>query len=199
MADLPPISPPASATAVGVAAARTSFDVAVWLLDRARADDMHLPLQKLHRLLFIAQAAYAGRAGETGALLMPAVFVADELGPIEPNLERLMVDGRPEELPADTLSRAAADFMEDIWRRFAHMPAERLNGLVAKNAAYVSALTAGRGAVIAQSMMAGSFAPTPAKIAEDVRMLRSQNGAPVAVRAWRPGLAPSAVKTEQGR
>jgi hypothetical protein len=48
-------------------------------------------------------------------------------------------------LPADTLSRAAADFMEDIWRRFAHMPAERLNGLVAKNAAYVSALAAGRG------------------------------------------------------
>jgi uncharacterized phage-associated protein len=199
MADLPEKTPsdPSAAPSFGAPAARTTFDVAVWLLDRARADDIHLPLQKLHRLLFIAQAAYAGRAEETGGLLMPAVFVADALGPIEPNLERLMVDGRPEELPAETLSRGAADFLEDVWRRFAHMPAERLNGLVAKNAAYAAALAAGRGAVIAQSLLAGSFAPAPAKIAPDVRMLRSQNGAPVAVRAWRPGMAPA--KAEQDR
>lgn len=199
MADLSEKAPSVATNALGAPAARTAFDIAVWLLDRARADDMHLPLQKLHRLLFIAQAAYAGRADDRGGLLMPAVFVADELGPIEPNLERLMVDGRPEELPAEALSRGAADFMEDIWRRFAHMPAERLNGLVGKNAAYAAALAAGRGTIIAQSSMAGSFAPAPAKIAEDVRMLRSQNGAPVAVRAWRPGPAPSAAKTGQDR
>ncbi len=199
MADLSEKAPSVATNALGAPAARTAFDIAVWLLDRARADDMHLPLQKLHRLLFIAQAAYAGRADDRGGLLMPAVFVADELGPIEPNLERLMVDGRPEELPAEALSRGAADFMEDIWRRFAHMPAERLNGLVGKNAAYAAALAAGRGTIIAQSSMAGSFAPAPAKIAEDVRMLRSQNGAPVAVRAWRPGPALSAAKTGQDR
>ena len=199
MADLPEKAPTAAANALGAPAARTAFDVAVWLLDRARADDMHLPLQKLHRLLFIARAVYASRADDAGGLLMPAVFVADELGPIEPNLERLMVDGRPEELPAETLNRAAADFMEDIWRRFAHMPTDRLNGLVGKNAAYAAAFAAGRGAVIAQSSMAGSFAPAPAKIAQDVRMLRSQNGAPVAVRAWRPGPTSSAVKTSQDR
>ena len=197
MADLYEKAPSVAANALGAPAARTAFDIAVWLLDRARADDMHLPLQKLHRLLFIAQAAYAGHADDAGGQLMPAVFVADELGPIEPNLERLMVDGRPEELPAEALSRSAAGFMEDIWRRFAHMPTERLNGLVVKNAAYAAALAAGRGTVIAQSSMAGSFAPAPAKIAEDVRMLRSQNGAPVAVRAWRPGQAPGAVKTGQ--
>lgn len=199
MADLSEKAPSVATNALGAPAARTAFDIAVWLLDRARADDMHLPLQKLHRLLFIAQAAYAGRADDRGGLLMPAVFVADELGPIEPNLERLMVDGRPEELPAEALSRGAADFMEDIWRRFAHMPAERLNGLVGKNAAYAAALAAGRGTIIAQSSMAGSFAPASAKIAEDVRMLLSQNGAPVAVRAWRPGPAPSAAKAGQDR
>lgn len=199
MADLSEKAPSLATNALGAPAARTAFDIAVWLLDRARADDMHLPLQKLHRLLFIAQAAYAGRADDTGGLLMPAVFVADEIGPIEPNLERLMVDGRPEELPAEALSRGAADFMEDIWRRFAHMPTERLNGLVVKNPAYAAALAAGRGTVIAQSSMAGSFTPAPAKIAEDVRMLRSQNGSPVAVRAWRPGPAPGAVKTGQDR
>jgi hypothetical protein len=197
MADLSEKASTVAANALGAPAARTAFDVAVWLLDRARADDMHLPLQKLHRLLFIAQAAYAGRAGDGGGLLMPALFLAEELGPIEPNLERLMVDGRPEELPAEALSRGAADFMEDIWRRFAHMPTERLNGLVAKNAAYAAALAAGRGSVIAQASLAGSFAPAPAKIAADLRMLRSQSGTPVAVRAWRPGMAPA--KAEQER
>ncbi|HEY4135853.1 MAG TPA: hypothetical protein VGO34_11635 [Alphaproteobacteria bacterium] len=162
-------------------AVRTAFDVAVWLLDRARTDDMHLPLQKLQRLLFIAQAAYVD------GLLMPAVFVAEDLGPVEPNLQRLMSDGRPEDLPAEALPRQVETFLDETWRRFAHMSTERLNGLVAKNAAYAAALAAGRGCLVAQDALAGTFAAGAAKIAEDVRMLRSQNGAPVAVRAWRPG------------
>lgn len=167
-------------------AARAAFDVAVWLLDRARADDIHLPLQKLHRLLYIAHAAYAGRAPDAG-WLMPAVFVADELGPIEPNLQRLMSEGRPEDLPAEPLNREAAEFLEQIWRRFGHMPTDRLNALVGKNPAYAEALAAGRGAVIAPASFAGAFAAAP-KLAEDVRMLRSQSGAPVAVRTWHPGM-----------
>ncbi|MFN4282115.1 MAG: Panacea domain-containing protein [Alphaproteobacteria bacterium] len=179
MADPSSATPPPLCAAP---AARTAFDVAVWFLDRARADDAHLPLQKLHRLLFIAQAAYAA-----GGMLMPAVFVADELGPIEPNLERLLGDGRPEDLPAEPPNRAALALLEDVWRRFGYMPADRLGALVAKNAAYAAALAAGRGSVIAQSELAGSFAPAPAKLAEDVRMLRSQSGAAVAVRAWIPG------------
>jgi hypothetical protein len=118
---------------------------------------------------------------------MPAVFVADDLGPVEPNLQRLMSDGRPEDLPAEALPHQVGIFLEETWRRFAHMPADRLNGLVAKNAAYAAALAAGRGSLIPQAALAGTFSAGSAKIAEDIRMLRSQNGAPVAVRAWRPG------------
>jgi uncharacterized phage-associated protein len=187
MAD--PSAPPSQLT-LGAPALRAAFDAAAWFLDRARADDAHLPLQKLQRLLFIAQAAYAGSPGEgraADALLMPALFVADELGPIEPNLQRLLSDGRPDDLPVEKPSGPVAAFLEDVWRRFGHMPADRLNALVAKNAAYAAALAAGRGTAIAPTAFAGAFAPTPAKIAEDVRMLRSQSGAPVAVRAWTPG------------
>ena len=187
MADLSSV-PPSPPLPLGAPALRAAFDVAAWFLDRARSDDMHLPLQKLQRLLFVAQAAYPG-------LLMPALFVADELGPIEPNLQRLLSDGRPEDLPVEVPAGQVAEFLEDIWRRFGHMPAERLNGLVAKNAAYAAALAAGRGTAIAPTAYAGAFAPAPAKIAEDVRMLRSQNGAAVAVRAWTPGKA----RAEQDR
>jgi uncharacterized phage-associated protein len=179
MVEIPPS--PSSNHPLIAPAVRTAFDVAVWLLDRARIDDIHLPLQKLQRLLFVAQAAY------TDGLLMPAVFVADDLGPVEPNLQRLMSDGRPEDLPAEALSRQVETFLEETWRRFAHMPPDRLNSLVAKNAAYATALTAGRGTLIAQNALAGTFAAGSPKIAEDVRMLRSQSGTPVAVRAWRPG------------
>lgn len=175
---------------IGSPAARAAFDVAVWFLDRARADDVHLPLQKLHRLLFVAQAAYA-----PGGMLMPAVFVADELGPVEPNLQRLLGDGRPDDLMAEPPAQPALALLEDVWRRFGHMPPERLNALVAKNAAYAAALAAGRGSVIAQGDLAGSFAPAPAKLAEDVRMLRSQSGAAVAVRAWTPGMTTPGMKT----
>lgn len=174
-------------------ALRTAFDGAVWFLDRARADDIHLPPQKLQRLLFIAQAAYAGRT--KGALLMPALFVADELGPVEPNLMRLLSEGRPDDLPAEPANRETAEFLEEIWRRFAQMSADRLNGMIVKTPAYAAALAAGRGALVAPADFAPLFAPTPAKLAEDVRVLRSQSGAPVAVRAWTPGRA----KVEQDR
>ena len=59
-------------------AARTALDVAIWFLDRARTDDSHLPFQKLHRLLYLAQSLFAAR---TGGLLMPAIFLAEEVGP----------------------------------------------------------------------------------------------------------------------
>lgn len=174
-------------------ALHTAFDGAVWFLDRARADHIHLPPQKLQRLLFIAQAAYAGRF--QGALLMPALFVADELGPIEPNLLRLLSEGRPDDLPSEPANRETADFLEEIWRRFAHMPADRLNSLIAKAPAYAAALALGRGALLIPADFAPLFAPAPAKLAEDVRVLRSQSGAAVAVRAWTPGRA----KAEQDR
>jgi len=117
---------------------------------------------------------------------MPALFVADDLGPIEPNLQRLLSDGRPEALPVEAPAGQVAAFLEDVWQRFGHMPADRLNALVAKNAAYAAARAAGRGTAIAPMAFAGAFAPASTKIAEDVRLLRSQSGAPVAVRAWTP-------------
>lgn len=164
-------------------AVRTSLDVAIWFLDRARADDSHLPFQKLHRLLYLAQSQFAA---QSGGLLMPALFLAEEQGPTEPNLQRLMAGGRPSDVIVETPTGRVRDFLDGIWQRYAHMPVERLNDLVAKNAAYRATA---RGYVIDTAAMADAVATSPAPSAEPVRVLRSQRGAAVAVRAWSPTTA----------
>lgn len=161
-------------------AARTALDVAIWFLDRARADDRHLPFQTLHRLLYLAQSHFAA---EVGGTLMPAIFLAEDGGPVEPNLQRLLADGRPDELMVDILIGRVRDFLGTVWDRYAHMPVERLNDLVAKNTAYVET---GRGHIIDTAAMAAAIAVMAPPPQPPVRVLRTQSGAPVAVRAWTP-------------
>jgi uncharacterized phage-associated protein len=171
-------------------AVRTALDVATWFLDRARADDTHLPFQKLHRLLYLAQSLFAA---QNGGLLMPAFFQAEEIGPIEPNLQRLLADGRPEDLLVETPTGQVRDFLESVWERYAHMPVERLNDQVAKNGAYRN--TAPGYIIDTAAMALAVAAPVPA-LAPPVRVLRSQSGAAVAVRAWSPAsLASSGTGT----
>ncbi len=55
-------------------AVESGFEAAFWFLERALNDGEALQLQKLQRLLFLAQA-YFGVA-HAGAKLMPGIFVA---------------------------------------------------------------------------------------------------------------------------
>jgi hypothetical protein len=73
-----------------------------------------------------------------------------------------------------------------IWQRFGSMPTGRLNGYVAKNAAYAAARDAGRGSVIDIAAMADAVRATVLQPVEPVRMLRSQSGSVVAARPWTP-------------
>ena len=59
-----------------------AFDIAFWFADTALNENEYLQPQKLQRLLFIAQAYYT--VAFNGRKLMPAVFIAEEMGPIEP-------------------------------------------------------------------------------------------------------------------
>lgn len=176
-------------------AARTAMDIAIWLLDRARADDCHLPLQKLQRLLYLAQSMFAAR---TNGILMPAVFLADESGPIEPNLQRSLAGGRPHEIIVEAPSAAVREFLETVWQRYASVPTDRLNSYVARNAAYTAARATGGGCVIDPSAMAVAVrAGAPQQPAEPMRILRSQQGRAVAVRAWAPSAAHAASSPEK--
>ncbi len=101
------------------------FDVAFWLLDRALDDGEYLQPQKMHRLLYLAQAYYA--SAKHGAKLMPAVFVIGPEGPVEPNVYRAMERrGRP---MVDTIKpdEDAVHVLDSVWRQFGAKSVERLN------------------------------------------------------------------------
>ena len=107
----------------------TSFDIAIWFLDRARTEDTYLQPRKLQCLLFLAQAHFS--AAHDGRCLMPAFFVIDDSGPMDPNVYCALQNGRPdiEETPP---SAVIAKFLDAIWARYKNADALRLDQLIAR-------------------------------------------------------------------
>ena len=68
---------------------KSSIDVCLWFCDKARESNEYLQPLKMHFLTYLSQAYYA--VLYNGKMLMPCVFVADELGPIEPQTYRCFV------------------------------------------------------------------------------------------------------------
>jgi len=157
-------------------AVASSFDVADWFIRQSKRDRVPLSPLKLHRLLYLAQADFAGRHG--GAALMPSIFVVTELGPIEPNLYRAFEYGTPKVTVRDP-SEKVRDFLGLIWRQFGEETVEALNRHIARDPAMKEAESQGQGAVVSLAMMHTHHkyddAPPP------VRMVR---GKPV--RPWVP-------------
>ena len=110
-------------------AASTSFDIAIWLLDRARAEDTYLQPRMLQCLLFVAQAHFA--AAHDGRPLMPAFFVVDDSGPLDPNVYRTLQNGRPD-MVGSPLDPAIVTFLGAVWTRYKNADALRLDQLIAR-------------------------------------------------------------------
>jgi uncharacterized phage-associated protein len=167
----------------------STFDVALWFADKALDQNEYLQPQKLHRLLFLSQAYYAVASG--GLKLMPAVFVADEMGPIEPNIYKAFAKGRPNIEPDLFLPDGVEHFLQGVWGRFGHHAPERLTKICKDTLAFKQALKKGSRTEIPLQAMLLSFARaenTPA-ITQVVKpkVLRSHTGRPVAVKSWVPG------------
>jgi len=172
----------------------SSFDVAFWFMDRALNDNEYLQPQKLHRLMFLSQAYFA--VAYNGRMLMPAVFLADELGPIEPNVFRACAIQRPAIDPKG-MPEAVTHFLDSIWRRFAPHSAEFLSKQVMGHAPYCNALSKGpRTEIPLQAMIdyygkkasaspEAANAPAVTQVLRP-RVMRSQSGKPVSVQKWMP-------------
>ena len=104
-------------------AAPTSFDVAIWFLERARAEDSYLQPRKLQCLLFLAQAHFA--IANAGRKLMPSVFVFDHAGPMDPNIYRALEYGRPNFTETPLLDEVTG-FLATLWQRYGAFEAEDL-------------------------------------------------------------------------
>lgn len=173
-----------------------AFDVAFWFADTALNENEYLQPQKLQRLMFIAQAYYT--VAYNGRKLMPAVFIADEMGPVEPNIYIAFSKGRPEVDAQLFLPHDVEAFLDGIWRRFGHHSTERLNKMTRETTAYKQALKRGNRAEISLDAMRLSFAraektPGVAQVIKP-KVLRTQSGKPVTVKAWVPGAKSVAKK-----
>ena len=174
-------------------AVKSTFDVAFWFADQALNENEYLQPQKMHRLLYLAQTFYAIAYGNKP--LMPAVFVADDLGPVEPTIYQAFSRGRPEVEVELFLAPDVEMFLSSIWRRFGHQKPEQLAKITNKNSAYSLALRKGpRTVILLESMVAAFKAegekknPSIAKqFGDGQRVMRTQHGAPVKVKAWSPG------------
>lgn len=173
---------------------RCSFDAAFWFRDRALDESEYLQPQKVQRLLYLAQAYHAVFDG--GQMLMPSVFVAETLGPIEPNVFRALAGGW-QYIDTEPVPAAAAELMDSIWRRFGHHSVDHLTRMVRGHPPYKDAFEEyGPGAEIDLEAMrtfygrgAESGAPEAQGVARS-RVVRSHTGRPVAVRKWVPGVKP---------
>ncbi len=166
-----------------------AFDVAFWFADTALNENEYLQPQKLQRLLFISQGYYS--VIFKGRKLMPAVFVADENGPMEPNVYMAFSRGRPDVDAELFLPYEVEEFLSGVWRRFGHMTIERLNTITKENIAYKKAVERGPRAEITLEAMRMAFmrsteGPSPGQVTRP-KVFRTQSGRPVQVKAWVPG------------
>ena len=171
----------------------TAVDVAIWFADQALNHNEYLQPQKLQRLLYLSHGYYV--VAFKGRTLMPAVFVAEEMGPVEPNIFKVFAKGRPDVDSNLFLPEHAEAFLYSIWRRFGHHSAESLTRMAKETEAFRKALKRGRGTEITLDAMRLSFvrgeeAPDLKQVVKP-KMMRSQTGKAVAVKSWTPGAKPA--------
>ena len=85
--------------------------------------------RKLQCLLFLTQAHFS--AAHDGHPLMPAYFVVDESGPLDPNVYRALQNGRPD-IEEKLLTAEIAKFLDAVWGRYRNADALRLDQLIAR-------------------------------------------------------------------
>ncbi len=178
-------------------AVTSSFDVAFWFADQALNENEYLQPQKMHRLLYLSQAYYA--IAYDGNKLMPSVFVADEMGPLEPTLYQAFSTGRPQVEVELFLPTEVEMYLTSIWRRFGHLSMDRLNKLTCDNNAYAVALRKGKRAEIPLESMIAAFTSVDKKdpvqkVTPGDKILVTQDGTPVKAQTWTPGAKPPGPK-----
>ena len=167
----------------------SAFEIAVFFIEKASLENEYIQPQKLHGLLFLSQAYFS--VGFQGRKLMPAVFVADERGPIEPNLYLALSSVCPNIDLNSTLPDDVIKFLNEIWRRFGQMETERVIRKSKENSAYTTAVQRGRRSEILFSEIRTAFTNSQniakSMTPEPVKAYQSQSGRTVSIKKWTPG------------
>ena len=153
----------------------SSFDIASWFLERSKKHRLYLSPLKVQRLLYLAQAFYAGN--HQGRALMPSRFVVSEVGPIEPNLVRVFEHGAPT-VTIKELPKSVCAFLDTIWDKYGTRPVDALSRLTSLDPAYHEAQESGPLTEITRDMMERHYGPV------DEAPLRVVDGK--RIRPWTP-------------
>ena len=118
---------------------------------------------------------------------MPAIFVAHEMGPIEPNIYRVFESGRPS-MPSTPPPAVVENFLELMWRRFSHHTTEHLTSIIKSHDVYKIAFERGAGEEIAFEAIIEFFAAKDRK--EPPKSVQTADGR--TVQKWVPSGRPLA-------
>ena len=141
----------------------STFDIAHWFLQRGELGQTYISPLKLQRLLYLAQAYYAGQ--NDGQPLMPSVFMVSEVGPLEPNIHRAIEHEAPKVSVSD-IPEEIMDFVEMIWSKYGARKVDALNRLVLQDPAFKEAeAQSGLQAIIGLDVMQKHYAPRKAAAA----------------------------------
>lgn len=136
-------------------AARSTLDIALWFQARSDSASERLSPRKLHFLLYLAQALYAGE--NEGRKLMPGTFLAGEVGPVEPNIYALFEEGAPKRQPG-ALSVVVEEFLHEVWGRFGRESAKEIERFVHRDGVWEAAKKLGQNAEIPIELMTKVYA-----------------------------------------
>jgi uncharacterized phage-associated protein len=92
-----------------------------------------LSARRIHYLLYLTQAHYV--AEHRGQKIMPATFLATQVGPVEPNIHQLFAGGRFV-LEANDPPCVVEDYLIEIWNRFGGKTLKQLEELVEQDGAW---------------------------------------------------------------
>lgn len=136
-------------------ALKSTLVAVAWLEAKSAAGGHRLPPRKLQMLLYIAQALYGAANG--GRPLMPSMFIASRLGPIDPNLYDILEStGSLPPVPADIEPRAEA-CLGLVWRRYGQSSLDELDAFVGDDGVFLRVRDTAPGAVIPLEMLSDTY------------------------------------------
>lgn len=176
----------------------SSFEVAFWFLDRGVEDGEYIQPQKLHRLMYLAQAYFG--VLQNGAKLMPATFIAKDEGPVEPTIYKVMARGRPM-IDIEPIDEVPRHVLDSVWRQFGAHSVDYLDKMIKRHPPFSDALAAGVGTEIPLEAMIEFYgtqgtgrkasqgtaldAPSASKVLRP-KVMRNATGKPVSTTKWMP-------------
>lgn len=165
----------------------SAVDVAYWFFDKASDDRVALDDYKMQQLLFLSQVLFARTYNQE--MMFPSMFVCDKDGFFEPNIKKILAQGRPF-MPRAKFGSKVSEFLEEVWKKYAPMSSKEIKMFILNSALYAEFAKSGaKNLVDFKSVI--EFLNKHVSFADEYensgkrKVLLSQNG-PVMVSQWKP-------------